>query len=72
MPRFETSFPSAEAVGRNASYRPGTVLPSETSVPAFFGSGVSSEQLTAEGGQTRKVGDEKQRFDGREWVTQGG
>ena len=69
MPKFETSFSSAESVGKGTTYQPGTVLPSETSVPEFFG--VATTQLSAEGGETRKAGGEAQRFDGRDWVTQG-
>ena len=70
MPKFETSFSSRESAGRDATYRPGTLLPSETSVPDFFGQSLSSEQLSAGGGETRKAGGVAQRFDGREWVTQ--
>lgn len=67
--RYETSFPSKEAIGRLANYYPGTLLPSSSSVPAFFGASLPAEQLSPDGGATRKVGDERQRFDGREWVT---
>lgn len=72
MPKYETAFVSADMVGRRASYVPGTVLPSETSVPPYFGARLSSEQLSAEGGETFKLGAEAYRWDGRGLVRQEG
>ena len=69
--RILTAFQSDEAVGRAARYLPGRTFPSMTSLPAYFAARHSVEQLSATGGETRRVGQRYQRWDGLRWVEQG-
>ncbi len=58
---------SAEAIGRQATFTPGTILPSESLISPYSAISLQAEQLSTDGGNTRRVGNTYQRFDGNAW-----